>query len=184
MRKKMAVAFVIVMAITSLIKAQIYIANACEISFLSPTSIEDIAAKNTVTKPLLNVQTGDFQMKIPMISFIFEKPLMQEHFNENFVETEKFPYCFFKGKINEKFDVKKDGHYEVTSTGILTIHGIDKERTITGTLTIKNGEIKLSSNFNIIFADHDIKIPALYSGIFPPDTQVKFNATLLPYKKN
>ncbi|MEO6901800.1 MAG: YceI family protein [Bacteroidia bacterium] len=184
MGKKAAVVFVIVMAITHLIKAQIYIANACEITFFSPTSIEDIAAKNTVTKPLLNVQTGDFQMKIPMISFIFDKPLMQEHFNENFVETEKFPYCFFKGKINEKIDVTKDGQYEVTSTGVLTIHGIDKERTITGTLTIKNAEITLSSKFNILFADHNIKIPALYSGIFPSDTEVKFTATLLPYKKN
>jgi hypothetical protein len=163
--------------------AQIYIAKSCEISFSAPTPIEDIAGINRVSKPLLNTATGDLQMKIPMTAFIFEKPLMQEHFNENYVESEKFPYAFFKGKLNEKIDFSKDGEYKVTVTGKLTIHGVEKDRTIEGTIVVKGGEIVMNSTFKIIFAEHNIVIPALYSGVIPPDAVIKYIAQLEPFKK-
>jgi hypothetical protein len=164
--------------------AQIYIAKTCVISFLSKTPVEDIAGVNSQTKPLLNTATGDIQMKIAMTGFIFEKPLMQEHFNENYVESEKFPVAIFKGKINEKVDYTKDGEYKVTVTGKLNLHGVEKDRTIDGVVSIKGGVISLSSNFKIKFADHNIIIPGLYSGIIPEDTDVKLDATMEPFKKN
>ena len=163
--------------------AQIYMAKTCEISFSAPTPVEDIEGVNTVTKPLLNITTGDLQMKILMTAFIFEKPLMQEHFNENYVESEKFPYAFFKGKIDQKIDYTKDGDYKVTATGKLTIHGVEKNRTIEGVVTVKGKEIKLSSAFKVTFADHEVVIPALYTGVIPPDAQAKITALLEPYKK-
>lgn len=170
--------------VTNALMAQIYIAKKCDITFSAPTPIEDIAAKNTAAKPLLNTSTGAFQMQIPMTAFIFEKPLMQEHFNENYVESEKFPYAFFKGKLNDKIDFSKDGEYKTTATGKLTIHGVEKERTIEGVVIIKGGEISLSSGFKVIFEDHGIIIPALYAGVIPPDASVKFNSTMEPFKKN
>ena len=169
--------------LTNMMFAQIYIAKTCEISFSAPTPIEDIAGVNKVSKPLLNTATGDLQMKIPMTSFIFEKPLMQEHFNENYVESEKFPYAFFKGKLNDKIDFSKDGEYKTTTTGKLTIHGVEKDRTIEGTVVIKGGEITMNSSFKVLFADHEIVIPALYSGVIPPDALVKYTAQLEPFKK-
>ncbi len=165
------------------ISAQIYIGKTCEITFSAPTPVEDIDGVNTVTKPLLNIATGDLQMKILMTAFIFEKPLMQEHFNENYVESEKFPYAFFKGKLDQKIDYTKDGEYKVTATGKLTIHGVEKNRTIEGIVTVKGKEIKLASTFKVTFADHEVIIPALYSGVIPPDAQVKITAFLEPYKK-
>lgn len=165
------------------LSAQIYIGKTCEISFSAPTPVEDIAAINTTTKPLLNIATGDLQMKIVMTAFIFEKPLMQEHFNENYVESEKFPNAFFKGKINQKIDFNKDGVYKVTATGKLTIHGVEQDRTIDGIVTVMDKDIKLSSDFKITFADYKIDIPALYSGIIPPDAKIKINALLEPFKK-
>jgi hypothetical protein len=170
--------------ITNALLAQIYIAKKCEISFSAPTPIEDIAAVNTAAKPLLNISTGALQMQIPMTAFIFEKPLMQEHFNENYVESEKFPYAIFKGKLNDKIDFTKDGEYKTKATGKLTIHGVEKERTIDGIVTIKGGEISLSSSFKVVFEDHGIVIPALYSGVIPPDASVKFNSLMEPFKKN
>ena len=164
--------------------AQIYMAKTCEISFSAPTPVEDIEGVNTVTKPLLNITTGDLQMKILMTAFIFEKPLMQEHFNENYVESEKFPYALFKGKLNEKIDFTKDGEYKTTATGKLTIHGVEKERTIDGVITVKGSEITLSSSFKVLFEDHGIVIPALYSGVIPPDASIKFNTQMEPFKKN
>lgn len=165
------------------LSAQIYMAKTCEISFSAPTPVEDIAAVNTVVKPLLNTNTGDLQMKIPMTAFIFEKPLMQEHFNENYVESEKFPYTFFKGKLDQKIDFSKNGEYKVTATGKLTLHGVEKDRTIEGIIQVKGKEITLSSTFKVTFADHQIIIPALYSGVIPPDAQIKMNALLEPFKK-
>ncbi|MEO6904192.1 MAG: YceI family protein [Bacteroidia bacterium] len=169
--------------LSQLLTAQIYIGKTCVISFSAPTPVEDIAAINSITKPLLNISTGDLQMKIVMTAFIFEKPLMQEHFNENYVESEKFPNAFFKGKINEKIDFNTDGVYKVTATGKFTIHGVEQEKTIDGTITIMDKEIKLSSDFKITFADYKVDIPALYSGVIPPDAQVKINALLEPFKK-
>src|ERR1019366_1209664 len=99
---KKTLLFTIAATISTCTFAQIYMAKTCEISFFSKTPVEDIDAINKATKPLLNIATGDLQMKIVMTAFVFEKPLMQEHFNENYVESEKFPYAFFKGKINEK----------------------------------------------------------------------------------
>lgn len=168
----------------SSIFAQIYWGKTCEISFFSATSMENISAVNKTTKPLLNINTNDLQIKIVMNAFDFPKPLMKEHFNENYAESEKFPNAFFKGKINEKIDWTKDGEYKVTVTGKLSIHGIEKDRTIEGIAIVKSQEITLSSKFKIIFADHGISIPFLYSGIIPDFTDVQFEAVLEPYKKN
>jgi len=110
--------------------------------------------------------------------------LMQEHFNENYVESEKFPVATFKGKINEKVDYTKDGDYKVTVTGKLNLHGVEKDRTIDGLVSVKGAVISTSSSFKIKFADHNVVIPRLYSGIIPEDTDVKLDATLEPFKKN
>jgi hypothetical protein len=181
---KRALFFLIASVLTSSLHAQIYMAKSSDISFSAPTPIEDIAATNTATKPLLNTATGDLQMKIAMTAFIFEKPLMQEHFNENYVESEKFPYAFFKGKLNDKIDFTKDGEYKTTATGKLTIHGVEKDRTIDGIIKVKGTEVTLTAVFKVAFADHGIIIPALYSGVIPPEAEVKINAQLEPFKKS
>ncbi len=183
MKKSALLVILVVMTLTSGINAQIFMAKTCEISFLSPTPVEDIAAITKIAKPFLNTATQDVQIKIPMTSFIFEKPLMQEHFNENYVESEKYPFAIFKGKINEKTDFTKDGEYNVTVTGIMSLHGLDKEYTLSGKLIIKGDQITMSSTFKIKFADHKIVIPSLYKSVIPDDTEVKMNAMLEPFKK-
>jgi polyisoprenoid-binding protein YceI len=169
---------------TTSISAQIFLAKACEISFFSSSPLENIEAVNKASKPMINTATNDVQIKIVISAFQFEKPLMQEHFNENYMESEKFPNAFFKGKINEKIDWTKDGDHKVTVTGKLTIHGVDKDRTIDGTLSIKGNTIVISSKFNVHIADHGIKVPSLYIQNIAEDVEVKLNATLEPFKKN
>ncbi len=163
--------------------AQIYMANTCVISFFSESPLENIEAINKAAKPILNTSTSDIQVKIAMNAFVFEKPLMQEHFNENYAESEKYPYAVFKGKINEKVDWVKDGEYKVTVTGILSLHGVDKERTLEGIVTVKGTQITISTKFNIHIADHKIEVPSLYVKNIAEDVEVKLNATLEPYKK-
>lgn len=163
--------------------AQVYLAKNCEITFFSAAPIENIEAINKSTKPIINTATGDVQMKIVISGFVFEKPLMQEHFNENYMESEKFPNAIYKGKINEKIDWEKDGEHKVTITGTFDIHGVKNDRTIDGIIKIKGQEITISSNFKIHIADYNIKVPSLYVKNIAEDVDVKLNATLEPLKK-
>ncbi len=181
--KKLILLSAVVTAFTSEISAQIFMAQAGEASFFSPTPVENITATSKTAKYILNTKTQDIQAKIAMTSFVFEKPLMQEHFNENYVESEKYPHAILKGKINEKIDFTKDGEHPVTVTGIMSIHGVDKEYSIPGKLIVKGDQIIISSTFKLKFADHNIVIPSLYTGVIPPDTEVKINSILEPFKK-
>ena len=170
--------------LSSSIFAQIYMAKSCEISFFSKTSMKDIDATNKAAKPLLNTATGDVQIKIVMTAFVFPDAFMQEHFNENYVESEKFPNCIFKGKVNEKIDYTKDGEYKATVTGTIDMHGVKKDVTLDGTITVKGTEITMSTKFRIHIADYSIKVPSLYVTTIAEDVDVKLNAVLEPYKKN
>jgi hypothetical protein len=180
--KKLALSL-ITLAIGPVMSAQIYIAKTCEISFFSDAPVEDIAAVNKACKPIINTATNDIQMKIVISAFQFEKPLMQEHFNENYMESEKYPNAIFKGKINEKIDWTKDGEHKVTVTGKLNIHGVEKDRTLDGVVKVKGSEINISSIFKIHVADHGVKVPSMYIDNIAEDVEVKLNAILEPYKK-
>jgi len=180
---KKILTILLLLIIANYTKAQIYLAKTCEISFFSEAPLENIKAVNKAAKPILNTATNDIQMKIVISAFVFEKPLMQEHFNENYMESEKFPEATFKGKINEQIDWKKDGEYKVTVTGVLKIHGVEKTRTLEGTVKIKGEEITIETKFNIHVADHNIKVPSMYVKNIAEDVEVKLNAVLEPFKK-
>ena len=139
--------------------AQIFISKQCEISFFSATPMEDIDAVNTSAVPILNTATSDIQIKVPITSFVFKSSLMQEHFNENYMESEKYPFAIFKGKINEKIDFTKKLCYPVTVTGNMNLHGTEKCIVLSGTLTPVEGKITMEAKFKIKLADYNIKIP-------------------------
>lgn len=163
--------------------SQIYIGEKCKITFFSEAKLENIDAINTVTKPVFNPKTGDFVIKAQQIAFVFHSALMQEHYNENYVESEKFPYAIFKGKVQETIDYSKDGTHNVTMVGTLETHGVELPRTITGTISIKDAVISLDSKFNIKVADHKIKVPSLYVEKIAEIIQVTFHADMIPFKK-
>lgn len=144
------------------LQAQIYIGEKCTLSFFSETKMENIDAVNSVSKPVLNSKNGAFAIKASQNAFNFKSALMQEHYNENYIESEKYPYATFTGIINEAIDYTNEQVNKVTITGNLNMHGVDQPRTITGTLEIKNTKIILNSNFLITVADYKIKVPSLY----------------------
>src|ERR1051326_6586648 len=137
-------------------KAQIFMGKTCEISFFSAASLENITATNKTTKPIINANNGDVFIKISIQGFEFANALMKEHFNENYMESEKIPNATFKGKINEKVDYTKDGTQKITVTGKLEIHGVAKDRTIDATLTVKGGVVTVDAKFNVALKDHNI----------------------------
>lgn len=182
--KKVVLALAAVVFSTTMF-AQIFMAKTCEVSFFSASPLENIEAIAKAPKTFLNTGTNDVQIQIANTAFIFEKPLMQEHFNENYMESEKYPNTTFKGKINEKVDWTKEGEQKVTVTGKMSMHGVDKDITIPGTITInKAGEIMISTKFKVHVADYNIKVPSLYVQNIAEDVDVKLNAVMVPFKKN
>ncbi|HXD94835.1 MAG TPA: YceI family protein [Bacteroidia bacterium] len=181
MKKVFLVTAAIVVA--NMTQAQIYMGKTCVTHFFSKTSMKDIEASSNTAKPVLDAASGSFQMRIQNTSFKFESSFMQEHFNENYMESEKYPYDTFKGKINEKVDYTKDGEYKVTCTGTMEMHGATQQITTNGTITVKGKEITIVSKFKVKPADYKIKVPSLYVKEIAEEIDVDINTVMEPYKK-
>jgi hypothetical protein len=163
-------------------KAQLYITQSGNVSFFSATVMENIDATNKQVRTLLNAK-GELVFLISNTEFIFPNKLMQEHFNEKYIESEKYPQSSFKGKINEVFDLTKTGEYAVTATGKLNIHGVEQDRTINGKIIVTEKEIQLTAIFKVKLTDHKIDVPKLVMAKIAEDVEVKVNCSLLPKNK-
>lgn len=168
------------LALTNLSAQVLYKASNAEVAFFSKTPLENIDGKTNTATTLLNVETREIAFVIQNISFNFPNKLMQEHFNEKYMESEKFPLSIFKGTIQEKIDLKVAGTYKVTVKGKLNIHGVEQERTITGTITVADGKITVNSTFKVKNADHKIEIPSLVATKIAEELDVTVNAILAP----
>lgn len=142
----------------------IYMTKNGKASFFSRAkSPEKVEADNNEVSSVVNMQTGDMVFAILLKSFHFQSALMEEHFNENYVESNKYPKSTFKGTIKNISTVNflKDGIYPVTVEGDLTLHGITKNVAAKGSLTIKAGKISAYSKFDVKLKDFNISIPSL-----------------------
>lgn len=140
---------------------KIYSCRNVHLSFFSSAPLEDIEAKTDKGVSAINLETGAVYFKVPVNTFQFRKKLMQEHFNENYLETDKYPYAEFKGRLANPAALNGNGTYEVTVEGTLSIHGVDKTYREKGTITIQNGQLTSTSKFKVRLVDHKIKIPTL-----------------------
>src|SRR3954470_130791 len=101
MKAKYILPVITILFVSTIVNAQIYIGKTCDISFYSKGPIEDIAAINQTTKPIFNAAKGEVAVKVTIKGFKFDKQLMEEHFNEKYMESDKYPYAVFTGKVNE-----------------------------------------------------------------------------------
>lgn len=140
---------------------QAYVTKNGMIRFYSEAPVEKIEAVNRQVNTALLVPTGDFVFKVLIKSFNFEKALMQEHFNENYLESDKYPEATFLGKITNIKDINftKEGTYPSTVEGKLTIHGQTQLVKQNGTIEIKNGAVTARTKFNILLSDYHISVP-------------------------
>lgn len=165
------------------LKAQVFKSKKDEVkvTFFSTTPIEDISAvHSTSTSVIVN---DSIKFSLSNTGFVFPKPLMQEHFNENYMESPKYPKSTFRGKINEKTDLTKDGVYKVTCTGVMYMHGVEKNITVPGTFTVKGGEVNLIANFKAKLDDYKIARPKVVMEKIADEIDVKINANYAPFKK-
>lgn len=145
------------------LQAQFYQTTSASVRFYSSAPVEDIEAVSKEGVSVINSDNGDISFKVKMRSFRFEKALMQEHFNENYVESERFPDASFKGKSMEKIDVSSTAAQKVIFKGTFTVHGVSKQRELPVTIKMsRDGKtMSLSSEFKVKCEDHDIKIPKI-----------------------
>ncbi|MBC7850560.1 MAG: YceI family protein [Chitinophagaceae bacterium] len=154
------------------------------ISFYSEAPMETIEASNKNVTCVLDTKSGQVQFAVLMRGFEFRKALMQEHFNENYVESTKFPKAEFKGQIVNNADINysKDGSYTATVTGKLTIHGESRDIQSQGTVKVTGGKVTASTIFNILLADYKISIPALVKDKVSNNVRITVNCPLEPLK--
>lgn len=140
-----------------------YIDRAGKASFFSSAPMEDIKAHNNQAVSILNIETGELVASLLMRSFNFRKALMQEHFNENYVESHKYPKATFKGKITNisQFDISKNGTYTLDVTGEISLHGVTQPIQVEAEAVVDNGTIKAKTVFPLTVKDFKIEIPRL-----------------------
>ena len=153
--------------------------------FFSHTPIEDIEAHNKQVSSIIDKSNGGIVFSVPMIAFQFKKALMEEHFNENYVETDTYPNATFKGTIKNIKDVdfSKDGQYPVTVSGNLTIHGVTKPVETKGILEKKGDIVHGSATFTISPEDYNIEIPGIVRDKIAKTLDVHVDIDYKPFEK-
>ncbi|MDX2284260.1 MAG: YceI family protein [Bacteroidia bacterium] len=142
--------------------------------------VEEIKAQNSMATCIYDAGTGDMEWMVLIKSFQFKNALMQDHFNENYLESSKFPKATFKGKLTNPAAVKltQDGSYAVTVSGALTMHGITQQISVPGTVKVSGGKPALSADFAVALKDYGIKVPAVVGNKVAETVKIRISAAL------
>jgi polyisoprenoid-binding protein YceI len=164
------------------VNAQKFMTKTGYIGFFSHTPMEDIKADNNQVASVLDVSTGEIVFQVLNKSFKFDRALMEEHFNENYIESDKYPRSTFKGKILNlaSIDFTKSGKYDVTVEGDMNIHNVPKKITAKGIIEVVSGGINASSKFNIIPEDYNMAIPSVVREKIAKNMEVSVNINYTP----
>ena len=154
-----------------------YLTDGGNAVFYSHAALEDITAENKEVASVIDGATGEIAVIVKMTAFLFEKGLMQEHFNENYVESEKFPKATFRGSIlnNEDVDYASAGVYQVQVEGKLTIHGVTNKVSAGGTLEVHSEGIIAKTSFMLNPEDYGIKIPKVVRKNIAENMEIRIN---------
>lgn len=142
-------------------KAQLFTTSTGQVSFFSKTPMEDIDATNKSVSSIINTATNEVAVQMRITNFVFPNKLMQEHFNENYLESEKFPSATFKGKIKESVNLTVAGTYPITASGSATIHGVTRPIDLRGTIVSTGSTLTLTCQFEVKLIDYNVKIPKI-----------------------
>ena len=168
--------------VTSMHAQDRYLTKNGSVTFFSSSPMEDIKADNNQVLSIVDASNGNMAISILMKSFLFKKALMQEHFNENYVESDKYPKALFKGKILN-FDAINKTTSKAKVEGTITIHGVAKPITINANINRTADAINMEGEFYVKVADFNIKIPKVVVNNIAKNIKVTFQFNHKPYKK-
>ncbi len=160
---------------------QVYLTFTGEVKFKSDAPLELISATSKQLRGAIDTGKRTFAFSIEMNTFQgFNSPLQREHFNENYLESPRYPKATFTGKIIEDVDLSQPGTYEVRAKGTLSIHGISRERIIKSQVRVDEDGIHIESYFTVLLEEHDISIPKIVYQKIAEEIEVWISATLNP----
>ncbi|MBK6933273.1 MAG: YceI family protein [Saprospirales bacterium] len=182
-KRTILAAFLLAFGLTA--QAQRFFTRDAKVQFNSETPLEKIEAVNKSGTAVFDAKTGQMEWKVLIKSFLFERALMQEHFNENYMESNRYPSATFKGALMQPADMdyKIPSVNKVRVKGALTIHGVSKDIEVPGTITIGESTLTFQSTFTLSPADFGIDIPGVVRDKIAKTIVVKVNATLSPMNK-
>ena len=172
--------------VVNLVDAQKYFTRSGKITFFSDAPLEDIKAVNNSATSVLDAETGRLEFSVLIKGFQFEKAKMQQDFNENYMESSKYPKSTFRGNIQNwgEVDLGKDGTYELQVSGDLTIHGVTQPLETDAKLTVDGEQLSAHTSFMVKVADFDIEIPSVVSKKIAETVEVTVDVDYKPLKQN
>ncbi|MBK8956452.1 MAG: YceI family protein [Saprospiraceae bacterium] len=155
--------------------AQKYFSKNAVIRFNSPSKAEKIEGVNTTATTVLDLSSGKLEFAALVNAFVFEKALMQEHFNENYLESSKFPKASFKGSLTDQqsLDFSKPGTYKTQVRGELTMHGVTKSIAAPVEFIVDAKGIHALCSFEVKCSDFSIEIPAVVKNTVSNNVTIK-----------
>lgn len=183
--KKIIVLLILIIGALSVLEAQKYITKQGEIEIFSQTSLFTIEAKNQKVASILNSENGEVVASTLVRSFKFKEALVEEHFNENYMESHNYPKSVFKGSITNfvDIDLKNDGEYSITIEGSLTMHGETNPIKSNGTLQVKDGKISAFTEFVVSLAAYKIKVEEKYKDRIKDEIKLMVHFNYNPLNK-
>jgi hypothetical protein len=181
--KRLKLTMVLMLLCIAVIAQDKFFTKNAEVSFHSSTPMEDVDATTNQATTFLDRQTGEIVMAILVNSFHFKRALMEEHFNENYMESTKFPKANFSGKITSPIDWNSSKEVEVDVQGKLTLHGITKDISAKAKLIPGKDKITGTSKFSVKPEDFGIEIPSAVRDKIAKEMEVSLMADYEPYKK-
>ncbi len=162
------------------VKAQVYVSRNATIRFFSEAPLENIEAINRQVSCAINTNTGDIAFRVLIRSFVFDKALMQQHFNDNFMESDKYPNAIFEGQIEnvDAINFAEEGVHNVVVKGKLTIKDVTREITQGATLITKGNLLQAESVFIIEPEHYNVSIPGRFARNIAREIEVSIDATL------
>ncbi len=156
-------------------QSQVFTTRTGFIGFYSKTPLEDIKAENNQVYAAIDATKKNIAFTLLMKGFIFTKELMQEHFNENYIESDKYPKSNFVGSFTEDFTPEKDGTYHIMVKGNLTLHNVTKAIEVPATLEVKAGKVSGKAEFKLKPEDFNISIPSIVREKITNEMTVRVN---------
>lgn len=180
--KKIMLCVILVAGLQGLKAQDIYFTRTGKIEFHAGTSVEDVDGVNNEVASMINISTGDVAFTVLVKSFHFKRALMEEHFNENYMESSLYPKASYKGKITNLSAVnfKVNGQYTVQTEGELTMHNVTRKVSAPGKVTVQNGKITGQSTFKILLSDYKITIPSLVADKVAKEAEITVNCVYEP----
>lgn len=182
---KKAFCFSVLFVLATISQAQEkFLTRTGHIKFFSSAPMEDIEADNRQVTAVIST-SGDVAFKVIMKSFEFQKAAMQDHFNKQYLHTDKFPEAKFEGTVSNMSDVnlKKDGSYTAQVSGKMSIHGVTKDIKQAGSIEVKGGHVYIKAKFMLKLADYDVKVPSDFSKKISESVEITVDCDLTPFTR-